>query len=393
MDFLGIAAAGDWGRAASVASDGNFLGQQWDKQSLRALVGSLAPGDEHDEQRIAAELAPWAESGAITEKRCEDALNAWQWLASLARIEWDKAVESAKFSLDWPDCSLAVLSHLVVQITRNPEPVLAARELYRYVLLGAFTHYDLTSACTAIRQARGLASPAQTDLSIAWNSAPQEVFAGSVGDEGSADPEQRAWQDLRESNEQIRTDYDRELLEELDEPDEDVTPTTPVQIAGHRQDGVFSEVPLDGEVEEATVLELDAETAALMELRKIDVLQIQPRNRSVYERYKVAPSEPIGFAVFGSKTFQPVLVFDGFQVPEDAIVSYEGVLRVSEKAGGIGAKAGRFFGAKGTAKFSRAALAGVMTVTRRGATAVDVAELQRLLKQSGITDKKLVERD
>ncbi|MEU0002654.1 hypothetical protein ABZ069_37775, partial [Streptomyces microflavus] len=135
----------------------------------------------------------------------------------------------------------------------------------------------------------------------------------------------------------------------------------------------------------------EAAESALAVLRREDAGRIRLRNKARYQEYKRETHIPIIFAVYGGGTDHPVLVFDGVEVPEGAVATYEGSLQVSEKAGGFGAKAGRFFNTKGTKKFSSGTLAGTMTAITRGATPVDLPELTRLLKKSGITDKNLVQ--
>ncbi|MEU0002693.1 hypothetical protein ABZ069_38045 [Streptomyces microflavus] len=148
----------------------------------------------------------------------------------------------------------------------------------------------------------------------------------------------------------------------------------------------------DAEVWESVDLSSPAVAeSALADLRRLDAKQIRLRNKARYQTYKGQDgAEPIKFTVYGGGTDHPVLVFNGINVPEGAVATYEGSLRVSEKAGGIGAKAGRFFKFKGKEKLSSGTLAGTMTVTTEGTTPVDLAELTRLLKKSGITDKNLI---
>ncbi|MEU9256224.1 hypothetical protein AB0D66_30915 [Streptomyces sp. NPDC048270] len=134
-------------------------------------------------------------------------------------------------------------------------------------------------------------------------------------------------------------------------------------------------------------------------LRKtaLEILQkanasLQKRNRSRYLKAKGEGGDvsPISFAVYGGGTRNPVLIFDEVALPDGAVATYMGSLKVSEKAGSIGTKVGRFFKAKGTDKFSGGTIAGVMTVTPTG-NHVDLPELERLLRKNGITDKKLIE--
>ncbi|RSS86403.1 hypothetical protein EF919_36710 [Streptomyces sp. WAC02707] len=148
MQFLEIAAAGDWGMAAAVATAEDMPWQQWDERSLRAFVDSLAPGDQRDAQHIAAELAPYAQAGQLTAEGCASAPAEWPWLVLRAQGEWEQAAEVAKQHLRWPECTIEWLDYLLCQIAQRTDgdgrP--AATDIYRWVLFGTFTHQDLTDA-------------------------------------------------------------------------------------------------------------------------------------------------------------------------------------------------------------------------------------------------------
>ncbi|MFD5110640.1 hypothetical protein [Streptomyces cinereoruber] len=156
MQFLKIAAAGDWDTAAAVATSDDMTWQQWDKMTLRAFVDSLAPGDQRDAQLIAADLAPWAEGGQLTVELCENTLREWPWLALRAQGEWVQAMEVAKASLHWPECTIESLDYLLCQITRRTDGDgrAAAEDIYRWVLFGNYTYQNLTEAITALNAAQ-----------------------------------------------------------------------------------------------------------------------------------------------------------------------------------------------------------------------------------------------
>jgi hypothetical protein len=145
MQFLKIAAAGDWVKAAATATAVDMPRRQWDEWSLRAFVDSLAPGDQRDAQHIAAELADDPQVGQLTAERCASALAEWPWLVQRAQGEWAQATETAKQYLNWPECTIEWLDYLLCQIAQRTDgdgwP--AATAIYRRVLFGTFTHQDL----------------------------------------------------------------------------------------------------------------------------------------------------------------------------------------------------------------------------------------------------------
>ncbi|MBK3587995.1 hypothetical protein JHN49_31440 [Streptomyces sp. MBT57] len=451
MQFLEMAAIGDWGMASAAATDKDMPWQQWGEATLRAFVYSLAPGDTRDAQLIADELALYAQTGQLTKELCASAPTEWPWLALRAQGEWQQAVEVAKDFLDWAECNGEWLDYLLCQIAQRPEGEghLAAADLYRRVLLGSFTHQDLTNefnrlVLVAQTATEEWAEPTQIHTAIMETDALQEApthtavkvsvdkhdaLLPQMGDlfkegnwVGTRDP--RVQEELSrrtldtarirdayadriapgptrtqvprtsvssrlQQQEQLKESRRNKLLRDL-EDDEEIR----VAPASSSKQPARGRKRADAEVWESVDLSSPAGAeSALAKLRGQDAKQIRLRNKARYQAYKGQDgAEPIEFAVYGGSTDHPILVFDGIDVPEGAVATYKGSLRVSEKAGGIGAKAGRFFKAKGKEKLSSGTLAGTMTVTTEGTTRVDLAELTRLLKKSGITDKSLIQK-
>ncbi|MEU0002698.1 hypothetical protein ABZ069_38080 [Streptomyces microflavus] len=447
MQFLEIAATGDWGMATAVATAEDMPWQQWDDATLRAFVDSLAPDDTRDAQHIAADLAPYAQAGQLTTERCTSTPIEWPWLALRAQGEWEQAVEVAKEFLHWAECNGEWLDYLLCQIAQRPEGEghLAAADLYRHVLLGTFTHQDLANAFNRLipvaqTAAEEWAEPTQVHTAVMETDALQEnpthttdrvnvdvteTFASQMGrllEKGSwigahrrvqEEPSQRT-QDTRiryadaerivpdptltqvpstnvssplRQREPLRESRGENPLRELEDKKgiQEATPSSSKQPAPGQMRAnavVMTSVDLSGPT---------ATEKALEKMRGEDAAKIRRINKERYELHKVDPENPIYFEVYDDNTNRPVLVFEGYQSAESVMAKYQGHLRVSEKAGGVGAKAGRFFKAKGKEKLSSGTLAGTMAVTTEGTTRVDLSELTRLLKKSGITDKNLIQ--
>ncbi|MEU9706949.1 hypothetical protein [Streptomyces sp. NPDC047981] len=419
MEFLRAAAVGDWWSAVDSAPE--WPSVVWDERTLRDFVRLLAPGDDRDEQEIAAEYANWTDSMSM--EQCFRVAEEWRWLRLWASGDWAAAVDSAKVSLAWPECSRKHLEDLLCHIAQraDDEAEQAAKDIYRSVLFGFFTREQLAGYLKrpqlpqvrhagpdrVTRQAGPVRQAVPVEQTVIEKRLPKRAVAEAtdrhrtakvVIDPARAQAEEQVVDDpesaLQSSSssapprlEQPRQEPGDEFLRDLDDEKEiQAAPASsskqPVRGRKRANAELMTEVDLSG---------CEAPEAALEALRREDASRIRWHNKARYQQYKLNSQMPIRFTVYGGGTDHPVLVFEGTDVPGGAVGTYAGSLQVSEKAGGFGAKAGRFFNAKGTKKLSSGILAGTMTVTMQDGT-LDLAELTRLLKKSGITDKNLVQR-
>ncbi|MEU9256288.1 hypothetical protein AB0D66_31285 [Streptomyces sp. NPDC048270] len=355
MNFLRVAATGNWDLAAVVAS-GEMPSRAWNKEELRRFVNSLAPGDPRDAQHIAKEMYERAQAGELTADRCLEAFEEWHWLALRANDNWVEAVAEAKVALQWPWCTGEWLDYFLGCLQPNVNARQAAKDIYWWVLAGHLTRDQATETLSR------LLAPTASKIPQ-----PQTATMGGV-------------------------ETDRAILVEAHQV------AMVVKVPADQLVNNSTEAPgsIGADISEQRRSRKDSAKkqadSALAELQSQGVT-IRLNNKNRYQSYKDTPTVPIRFAVYGGDTRNPVLVFDNTTVPDGAAKTYEGSLSVLEKAGGVGAKAGRFFKARGTDKLSSGTIAGVMTVTQIGQKAVDFGQLEHLLKKSGITKKKLVKQD
>ncbi|MEU9979028.1 hypothetical protein [Streptomyces sp. NPDC051014] len=360
-----FAAAGDWGRAAEWAR-ANFpapaRGEVWDESVLTEFIASLAPWEQNP--RITAEALLDTRSrlpgGELTVQRCVTAAEEWAWLAD--RVWYPAAlpqeiVHAAGIWLNrWRLTQYELDSFLCLTTgTAHDQAHLAAAEMYRRVQLGLYTPDRAVIDLFDVIELLPLQSASPTAV-------PGD------GDEGGSSP--------APPDNAPRAD------------DAHAGRSTP-SPAGRRSGR--QPVPDPVAPEEAESRPEPDEAAAALEVLRRDAGDILSLNKARYRWSKNDPGSRIHFAVYGGGSPRPVLVLEGIDVPSGAASTYEGWLRVSQQAGGVGAKVGRFLKARGSDRFSAGTVAGVITVEATSGV-LDLRELDKLVRKSGVTDKKLIEQ-
>ncbi|MEU9979027.1 hypothetical protein [Streptomyces sp. NPDC051014] len=142
MEFLRVAASGEWRLALEVAlAEG--LSPEWEEETLRDFVRVLAPAYDADAETIAGMLHQWADS--LTMERCLSVSSQWLWLALRARDDRVNAVAIARLSLQWPECTMDKLDYVLCRIADrgDEDGRAAAADIYQQGLFGTYTPEQL----------------------------------------------------------------------------------------------------------------------------------------------------------------------------------------------------------------------------------------------------------